>query len=118
MLSRPENRHLRLTSLERNTHSRRCNENIALFIIHQSLIFDGMQDPYNLIELGSNDGTFTILSHSTVCHPRRSYMIEVDHDRADVADFFVSVVNYVIRKSWRTLKKDEGSCVMPHQTDY
>ena len=104
---RPANSHLGLTRLERNTHGGRCEEDLVLFIIHEKNLFDGMRHPYSLIELGSNDGTFTILSHSTGLYARRSYMIEVDNDRADVADLFVCRVRrrvpdhiYVIRQSY------------------
>ena len=116
---RPANSHLGLTRLERNTHGGRCEEDLVLFIIHEKNLFDGMRHPYSLIELGSNDGTFTILSHSTGLYARRSYMIEVDNDRADVADLFVCRVRrrvpdhiYVIRQSytdrWDFLLSNDG----------
>ena len=82
---RPPNPFLGTTSFNRETHGGRLGHELSLFIIHHVSLFNGMDGCDNFLELGCNDGTFTILCHGSVAlirpHVFNSYMIELDHCR-------------------------------------
>ena len=92
---RPPNPFLGTTSSNRESHGGQLGHLLSLILIHDASLFNGMDGCYHFLELGCNDGTFTILCHGSVAYsslnPFHSYMIELDPERYQLSLNFLDL---------------------------